>query len=302
MIRSGDGSAVRTGNGAKGSGLRKEESGMLAWVLWAGAAVCLAYYIAIVIYAGFSVSFSWFWPMAALFLFLAGCGIRYDRFHPKKMPLWLPVSAATFAAAAAVIFCTVETMVFLGATTADFPGLDYVIVLGAKVHPDGISNSLRKRLNKAVEYSRENPDTVFVLSGGQGKDEPVPEARAMHDYLVNNGIPESRLVLETSSASTAENLAYSKVLIDKLEKEKLDSAGGGTVTLVPGPYLEVERRPVEIGVLTSSYHVFRARKIGEKWGIKNIRGISAGSDMLLFPHLCVRECAAILKDRLMGNL
>ena len=57
-----------------------------------------------------------------------------------------------------------------------------------------------------------------------------------------------------------------------------------------------------IGVLTSSYHVFRARRIAKRWGLDGISGISAKSDLLLFPHLCVRECVAILKDQLMGNM
>ncbi len=275
---------------------------MLGWITWGAAVVCLLYYAAITIYAGFSVSCSWFWLLAAAFLGMCSWGIRYGHFHPKKLPLWLPVSAATFSAAAFIIFCVVEVLVFMGAAAADAPGLDYVIVLGARVHPDGISNSLKQRLDKAVEYSQENPGTVFILSGGQGDDEPVAEAQAMYDYMVYNGVSEARLVMETMSASTVENLAYSKVLIDRLEQEKRAAASGGNTPLISGPFLEVEEKPLQIGVLTSNYHVFRARRIGEKWGLKGIRGISARSDILLFPHLCVRECAAILKDQLMGNM
>ena len=51
-------------------------------------------------------------------------------------------------------------------------GLDYIIVLGAQVRKDGPSPVLKYRLDKAVEYLNENPDTVCIVSGGQGSNEP----------------------------------------------------------------------------------------------------------------------------------
>ena len=42
--------------------------------------------------------------------------------------------------------------------------------------------------------------------------------------------------------------------------------------------------------------------IAKKWGFENVYGISAQSDPVLFIHLCVRECASIVKDRIMGNM
>lgn len=122
--------------------------------------------------------------------------------------------------ASVIIFCVVETLVFLGVASSDMPNLDYVIVLGAKVEEGRISNSLKKRLDKAIEYSQKNPDTIFILSGGQGKDEPTSEAQMMYEYLRYNGVPEKQMVLEQQSTSTVENIAYNKVLIDKMEKEQ----------------------------------------------------------------------------------
>lgn len=70
----------------------------------------------------------------------------------------------------------------------------------------------------------------------------------------------------------------------------------------PGTFLEVPDKPIKIGVLTSDFHVFRAQQIAKKWGIPDIYGISCESDPVLFIHFCVRECAAILKDKLVGNM
>ena len=276
---------------------------MIAWIAGIGAAVCLIYYIIIILYAGFSTSFSWIWLVGAVFFGLIGLGNWYRKGHPKKIPLWMPVSAFTFLTAALVIFCVVEILVFVGAASSDTANLDYVIVLGAKVREDGISNSLKARLDKAIEYSQMNPGTVLILSGGQGADEPVSEAKAMYEYLLYNGVPAEQMVLENVSTSTVENIAYSKVLIDHMEQKKREEAARkGRQIVAPGPYLEVEEKPIQVGVLTSSFHVFRARKIAEKWGLAGIHGISSKSDPILFPHLCVRECITILKDKLMGNM
>ncbi len=275
---------------------------MLTWIAGTGAALCLLYYILIIIYAGFSTSLSWIWLLAAGYLGMVAWGSRYCRLHPRKVPLWITVPVMTCLGAALAVIAAVMVFVFLGVTTADTPGLDYVIVLGAKVREDGISNSLKMRLDKAVEYSGESPNTVFILSGGQGRDEPEPEAQAMYRYMIDQGVPASRLVQEPLSSSTAENIAYSRVVIDRLEQEKREPAEASERRVAPGPFVQVEEKPVQIGVLTSSYHVFRATMIAKKRGIENVRGISARSDIPLFIHLCLRECLAIIKDRLMGNL
>lgn len=270
------------------------------WIAGILALLCLIYYIVIVIYSGITTSFAFIWLLASGFFIMVSAGARYAHLHPKKLPLWMPVSAATLFGAAVTIFCVVEILIFMGAASADVPNLDYLIVLGAKVKEDTISNSLKMRLDKAIEYSQQNPDTILVLSGGKGVDEPVYEAQAMFDYLLYNGVPASQMAMETYSTSTVENIAYSKVLIDNIQEERRQ-AGKGT-DAAPGAHVAVEEKPLQIGVLTSNFHVFRARMIAQKWGIPGIYGIASDTDPLLFPHLCVRECAAILKDKLMGNM
>ena len=273
----------------------------MMWVAGIGAAVCLAYYGVIVCYSGFSTSFAWIWPLASAFLLVLTAGRLDGRHHPTQVPLWLPVSAVTFVGASVVILCAVEILVFLGAASSDVPNLDYVIVLGAKVEEGRISSSLKKRLDKAIEYSQRNPDTILILSGGQGKDEPASEAQMMYEYLRYNGVPERQLVMEDKSGSTAENIMYCKEIIDRLEAEK-DREKSRRDPTPPGPYMEAEDKPIQIGVLTSNFHVFRATGIARRCGLEGVCGIGAASDRILFLHLCVRECAARLKDKLMGNM
>ena len=53
--------------------------------------------------------------LAGIFLGVLFAGAFYGKHHPKKVPLWLSVSAVTFLLASMVIFCVVEIFIFLGA-------------------------------------------------------------------------------------------------------------------------------------------------------------------------------------------
>lgn len=279
---------------------------MVDGILLTLAVMCAAYFAVIVIYGGIGTSFAFIWLFfAALLVFLAYGKWYYSR-HMFSIPRWVPVSIVTTCVMGVTVMAVLFTLVFLGAASGEEPGLDYVIVLGARVKEHTVSNSLKKRLDKAIDYVQKNPETYLVLSGGKGKDEPISEAQAMYKYLVYNGVRPEQLLLEDRSVSTVENIAYSKIVIEghrerlRLEREQREKKHGEAAG--KETYLMVDDKPVEIGVLTSSFHVFRARMTARKWGFEHVYGISAQSDPVLFIHLCVRECASIIKDRLMGNM
>lgn len=114
--------------------------------------------------------------------------------------------------------------------------VDYVVVLGAKVNKHGPSVSLWDRICGAYEYAESHPNTILILSGGQGTDEPITEAECMHRELMGLGIHPKRLRIEDEATSTWENLKFSLDLIEE----------------------ETGVRPEKIGVLSSEYHLFRA--------------------------------------------
>ena len=90
---------------------------------------------------------------------------------------------------------------------------DTMIVLGCMVYEWGPSILLQDRLNTALDYLEDHPDTTVVVSGGQGADEHISEAQAMHDYLVEHGFPSEQILLEDQSTNTYENLSFSNHLI-----------------------------------------------------------------------------------------
>ena len=269
---------------------------MLIWVFTAAAVLCLVYYGVIVLYAGFGTSFAVLWLLIGGFFGVTAAGIHFYQKYPERVPLWLPVSFVTLCASGLMIVLVTQILIFGRIPAAAEPSLDYVIVLGAKVKPDGsLSKTLKLRLDKALEYAKENPETMLVLSGAKGDAEPCSEAEAMEAYLLEQGADASHLLREEQSFSTVENLAYSKVMIEKREN---------LLWQEPERKAEADRllHAPRIGIITSNFHLFRAGMIAKKQNYGTVYGIASEADKVLLVHFSLRDGIALLKDRLMGNL
>ena len=290
---------------------------MLIWVFTAAAVLCLVYYGVIVLYAGFGTSFAVLWLLIGGFLGATAAGIHFYQKYPERVPLWLPVSFVTLCASGLMIVLVTQILIFGRIPAAAEPSLDYVIVLGAKVKPDGsLSKTLKLRLDKALEYMKENPETMLVLSGAKGDAEPCSEADAMETYLLGQGADPNHLLKEEQSFSTVENLAYSRVMIEKrenlLEQERKAEAdrllrAPGEIEGVPETGASANNTPVlarqpRVGIITSNFHLCRAAMIAKKQDYGTVYGIASEADKVLLVHFSLRDGIALLKDRLMGNL
>ncbi len=155
----------------------------------------------------------------------------------------------------------------------------YMVVLGAKVNPQGPSVSLWDRICGAYSYLEEHPDVIAVVSGGQGSDEPITEAECMFRELVELGIDPKRLWMEEEATSTWENLNFSLDLIEEKTGE----------------------RPAKLGVLSSEYHLFRASLFAKRCGVEFV-GIPARTSRLsqAINHF-MREVAGVWHYLLLGG-
>jgi len=168
-----------------------------------------------------------------------------------------------------LFFIYVEGMIIKGSVQTPSSPQDYVIVLGAHVRASGPSKALALRLDKALEYSRENPDTIFIVSGGQGSNEPCAESYAMKQYLVEHGLEIDRILEENQSTNTRENLTFSKKMIPE---------------------------GASVGIISNDFHICRALHLAQKLGIENAVGIPAKSDLPTQPANLLREFFAVVKD------
>ena len=175
-----------------------------------------------------------------------------------------------------VLFLVVEGLIISQFNASPAAGADVCLILGAQMKESGPSDVLQRRLDKALDYLRENPDTIVVVSGGQGSNEPVSEAQGMRDYLAARGIAGERILMEDESASTKENLEYSAKLIDKSENS--------------------------VVIVTNNFHVFRAVSIARKQGYDNVQGMAASTHRGNLLNNLLREFLGVMKDFLVGNL
>ncbi|MBE6587062.1 MAG: YdcF family protein [Ruminococcaceae bacterium] len=170
-----------------------------------------------------------FWPsnkleLIAAFLGIAVAGIPvfFRRFFEKKLPKKLfKVLESIFAYGMLFYFitflCLSSFILGAGALQSDADELSedcVFIVYGAGLKGDQPGVTLRKRLDKTVEYMEELPDSVCIVSGGQGPDEVLPEAEVMKNYLVEKGIAKERIFLEDKSRNTIQNIKNSYKIIE----------------------------------------------------------------------------------------
>lgn len=114
-------------------------------------------------------------------------------------------------------FAGIQFVIQQGMQENDEIEADYLFVLGARVYEDGRpSAALVARLDRAKDYLEQYPAAKAVLCGGQGDNEPLPEARAMQTYLLASGVAEDRLLIEEASRNTIQNIANAKAMLDEL--------------------------------------------------------------------------------------
>lgn len=155
----------------------------------------------------------------------------------------------------------------------------YLVVLGAKVRFDRPSLTLQNRIDAAYDYLSAHPDTVAVVSGGKGTDEPVSEAQCMYDHLVARGIDPERIWMEDRAESTWENLHFSLDLIEE----------------------KTGTRPKKLAVLSSEYHLFRASLFAKECGVE-FAGVPAKTTILsLKINYFLREAAGVWHYILLGG-
>ena len=153
---------------------------------------------------------------------------------------------------------------------------EYMIIAGAQVIGRNPSPVLRYRLDTALEYLRQNPETKCIVTGGQGSNEACTEAEVMAEYLKKAGISEDSILLEDKSTNTTENMKNATELYDLADR---------SVTIV-----------------SSNFHMFRCMKIAAKQGMKHISGLAAPTTPLYLPNNAFREFFGVVKDFICGNM
>ncbi|WP_322182289.1 YdcF family protein [Neglectibacter caecimuris] len=146
-----------------------------------------------------------------------------------------------------------------------------VIVLGAQVYSaERMGVTLTNRVDRAVGYLLENPGASCIVTGGQGGDEPCPEALTEKNALLRLGIEEERIYMEDQSRNTRQNLNFSREIAER--------EGLGT----------------EFALVTQGFHMYRALNLAESAGLTPY-SLVADTDPILLPEYYGRELLSLTK-------
>ena len=152
------------------------------------------------------------------------------------------------------------------------------MILGCRVGDDGKPLPLLRgridaalRLAKVQEEQTGTPVT-FVPSGGKGADEVISEAGCMRNYLIEQGIPESRILLEDKSASTLENMRFSLAKIREDCEEP------------------------RVAFATTNYHVLRSGIIARSAGL-DAEGVGSRTGWYFWPNAFIREFIGLIVSK-----
>lgn len=151
------------------------------------------------------------------------------------------------------------------------PQVDAIIVLGCGLsRGHAVTPLLAGRLRRSLEVrAREitqGGSPILVTSGGQGPDERRPEAEAMAEWLIEQGVPTDQIRQENRSRTTKQNLSFSKELV---------------------------KDATSVVVSTSNYHVLRTAAITRKLGL-DWRVVGAPTASYYAPTAFLREFIAHL--------
>lgn len=236
----------------------------------------IAYYLALGIFVRFGQSLQFLWLLGGILCiarYLYWRQVEKSGRYPRHRKL-LRALRILFCLALA-FFLTVEGVILCGGMMEPEQGLNYIVVLGARVNGTVPSGSLRNRIRVGVEYLRDNPGTIAVLSGGQGSGEEISEARCMYENMLAAGIDPARLILEEQSTDTAANLRNSRSLIPEC---------------------------ASVGLVTNNFHIFRALALARNQGWEDVHSVPVATTMLSLPHYLMREFVGVVYETLRGNL
>ena len=154
---------------------------------------------------------------------------------------------------------------------------DFVLILGCGIRKDGTPTPLLAgRCDRALRFYKKQlrktgKAPILIPSGGQGRNEVISESESMKNYLLEKGVPKEHILMEDRSASTRENMRFSKEIIEKVNPQG------------------------KIAFATTNYHVFRSGLMARRVKMRAV-GMGAHTKWYFWPNAAVREFVGILTE------
>jgi len=152
-----------------------------------------------------------------------------------------------------------------------------IMVLGSGSLKCSASPTLAARLDLGLEWAQRLPAAKVLVTGGKNWTLPCTEGQIMGDYLRAHGLAATRIIQEERSATTYENLLFSQPLLEKNAVTPHD----------------------EILIVSSDFHVLRARMIARRLGWSSVVTVGATTPLYIRYNDWLREYFSFIKGFLL---
>ena len=151
------------------------------------------------------------------------------------------------------------------------------VITGSMIHTAGQADNaigepapdLLARLDTARAYLEKYPEAKLILTGGNADGSGRTEAAVMRDILTEQGVPESRLILEDRAETTKENFRNIAEMVSKEEP---------------------------VVMISSNYHMDRAVRNAREEGFSHVMRLPAPSGFLAYGANMLSEVVLDLND------
>lgn len=204
----------------------------------------------------------------SIVLLFLGIGILCILAWWKKISRILRVMFLSLGSIAICVSSVCLILIFLNLSSDEVPfgEVDYVVVLGNRADNDASSYDLKGRLDTVIGLTKVCKAPIIV-SGGKSDKNGSSEATVMSEYLISNGV-QNRIILESNAQNTKENIQYA-----------YDITGD-----------------VDIVIVTSDYHQFRAKSLAAVMGYNSFYCVGNRAFNWLTPYYYLREICSIIRE------
>jgi len=148
--------------------------------------------------------------------------------QPRKRHLWLRMVGVLLVVSIAW-FGWVYSQIQSLANRDDARPADAIAVFGAAEYMGRPSPVFHARLDKAVSlYQKQIAPIVITLGGGSDKDSGKTEGGVGRDYLLANGVPYNKIVAETYSIDTEQQVQRLAAIAQRMHLSHIVVVSDGT--------------------------------------------------------------------------
>lgn len=155
-----------------------------------------------------------------------------------------------------------ESIIISDGLTDENQQSDVAVIFGNTVNEDGtLSDRLRARLDRGIKLYRDSLTEILFVSGGLGK-EGFYEGDKMQEYLIEQGIPRERIIVDNQGNNTQQTVSH---VLQRFGTE------------------------ISVAVVSQYHHISRAKLAFRKAGVNKVSGAHAHYFEIRDGYSCIRE-------------